>query len=359
MNIEVIHESIIKNINSEKENLPVIERKLHELSMIVSDETLDDETKTILEQEIQEISKEYDFISSNKKLYLYMLKSIPIIEQYRSELKVPIQVDFMTNTIISNELKIKDICKQYFLLIKDTYPEYYIHIPKDTKEKCELCSSTEEINDEAIICVCGVEKNILQLSFSYGDSDRVNITSRYIYERKIHFKDCINQFQGKQNRTIHPDIYKELDEKFRMNHLIPDVDEDIPKCIKYEKITKHHILNFLKEMNCSKHYEDINLIYHNITGNKLDNISHLENILLDDFEKLNMLYEKRYIKTKLIARKNFINTQYVLYQLLKRHKYPCAESDFSFLKTIDKKSNHDVICGDLFRELGWNHSKVF
>ena len=113
---------------------------------------------------------------------------------------------------------------------------------------------------------------------------------------------------------------------------------------------------FLKELEYNKHYENINLIHYNLTGVKPDDISYLENKLLDDFDSLTELYDKRF---KNIDRKNFINTQYVLYQLLSRHKHPCIKEDFTILKTIDRKSFHDDICKVLFEERGWNHSPFF
>jgi hypothetical protein len=68
------------------------------------------------------------------------------------------------------------------------------------------------------------------------------------------------------------------------------------------------------------------------------------------------LYDKKYKNSE---RKNFINTQYVLYQLLRRHKYPCRKEDFNILKTIDRKYYHDTICADLFMALGWNFQALF
>ena len=96
-----------------------------------------------------------------------------------------------------------------------------------------------------------------------------------------------------------------------------------------------------------------------MTGKPPDDISHLEDALLNDFEVLAALYDEKFIKTKLIDRKNFINTQYVLYQLLRRHKYPCKKEDFNILKTMDRKSFHDDVCSALFRHLNWNFSALF
>ena len=79
----------------------------------------------------------------------------------------------------------------------------------------------------------------------------------------------------------------------------------------------------------------------------------------DDFDVLTNAYDQKYRKNQSIDRKNFINTQYVLFQLLRRHKYPCKRQDFNILKTIDRKSFHDEVCKSLFEQLGWNFTALF
>jgi hypothetical protein len=92
-----------------------------------------------------------------------------------------------------------------------------------------------------------------------------------------------------------------------------------------------------------------------ITGVKPVDISHLEEQLLDDFNILTELYST----IKHIKRKSFINSQHVLYQLLRRHKFPCDKDDFIVLKTTDRKHFHDEITKELFETLGWNHVPYF
>ena len=82
----------------------------------------------------------------------------------------------------------------------------------------------------------------------------------------------------------------------------------------------------------------------------------MEEKLLQDFDILTEVYDKKF---KNIDRKNFINTQYVLYQLLLRHKHTCNKEDFSILKTIDRKNFHDEIMKVLFETIGWNFSPFY
>ena len=223
--------------------------------------------------------------------------------------------------------------------------------------QCENCGNKKDfdiIETNIYICLkCFSEQIIMKHVSSYNDIDRINISSKYMYDRKVHFRDCIKQYQGKQNSTIPDKIYKDIEHQFSKHHLL--IDSPI-KEEKFQNITKNHILLFLKELGYSNHYENVHLIYYNFTGIKPDDISYLEEQLLDDFDALTDLYDKQF---KNINRKNFINTQYVLYQLLQRHKHKCNKEEFIILKTIDRKFFHDEVCKTLFEQLGWNHTPFY
>ena len=60
-----------------------------------------------------------------------------------------------------------------------------------------------------------------------------------------------------------------------------------------------------------------------------------------------------------VSRVNFISTQYVLYQLLLKHKHPCKKEDFVILKTMDRKSFHDNIASELFAILNWSFTPLY
>ena len=233
---------------------------------------------------------------------------------------------------------------------------------KKIKMKCDNCSNGKDfelIDENIFVCKdCGAQKEVLVHSVSYKDIDRINITSKYSYDRKVHFQDCINQYQGKQNCTIDQKVYDLLEDQFQRHGLITTGSgNDLDRKIKFSKITKEHIAMFLRELGLTKHYENVNLIHYNFTGIKPDDISHLEDQLSLDFDDLIKVYDKKF-KHK-INRSNFINTQYVLYQLLRRHSHPCRKEDFVLLKTTDRQAFHDEVTSSCFEELGWNMSPVF
>lgn len=150
-------------------------------------------------------------------------------------------------------------------------------------------------------------------------------------------------------------MYDAILDQLKKHHLLIG-NERTPRKERFSRITKDHILLFLRETENTKHYENVNMIYYTITGNKADDISHLEHDLLDDFDKLTSLYD---IIFKNIDRKKFINMDMVLYELLMRHKHPCREEDFPILKTIDRKFFYDEVTRILFEALGWNYVPLY
>ena len=79
----------------------------------------------------------------------------------------------------------------------------------------------------------------------------------------------------------------------------------------------------MKELSYNKYYEDITYIFHSLTNKPIPDISHLEPILLSDFDRLLNLYDQKHHD-----RKNFINNNYVLFQLLRKNGYKCNRNDF-------------------------------
>lgn len=317
--------------------------------------------------------------SSVTGFYFYLIRALPLLEAYKAIQKTRTKIQFMgKNNVIES---VDQTTKEFLKLVEEYFPDdlkknewnrskiqnsgknsHGSIAPRNgIKMKCISCNNENDafsIYDSHFVCEkCGLVSDNTHNHISYKDIDRVNITSKYTYDRRSHFKDCINQFQGKQNASVDPSVYSDLIEQFVLHDLVPANYAELPKEEAFHKITKEHIMLFLKETKHSKHYEDIVLIHCTMTNKPAPDISHLENSLLQDFDTLTDIYDKRYRNTS--DRKNFINTQYVLYQLLRRYKYPCKKEDFNILKTVDRKYYHDTICTELFQQLGWNLHPLF
>lgn len=165
------------------------------------------------------------------------------------------------------------------------------------------------------------------------------MAQRYVYDKKSHFGDSIKKFQAKQNTTISNDIYNDIWDKIHSH--------DIP----IERLNKNHLYEFLKLTGHSDHYEDITLIYCEITKSEAPDISHLEQQLYTLFDQVDPIYER----VKPPGRTNFLNGQFVLFKLLQKLRYPCKEEDFYILKTRDKMLEHDQIWKKICTELSWTY----
>lgn len=349
-NIIEIHTSILKTFEDEEKEIPILSSRLELLKKL---------NDISIQSQIEHIESRLDSVKNRNNFYFYILKAVPLLEEYRMEINRPIEINFMGAVKKRDNSKLDNIINQYENIVKN----YIQIVPEVDPVQESICPTCKQKNSSIInsdnICTCsycGTEQDEFLSTFSYRDVERINISSKYQYDRRVHFKECINQFQGKQNSTIKPDVYEKLEEQLRIHGLVNDspIREE-----KYKRVTKKHIGLLLKEIGYASHYEDLNLIYRNITGQQLDDISSLEAVLIEDFDKLSKLYDEEYIKTRKLSRKNFINTQYVLFQLLRRHRYPCNQTDFSFLKTIERKMFHDIICSHLFEKLGWNFQPIF
>eukprot|EP00122_Pirum_gemmata_P006588 Pgem_evm5s6026 len=207
--------------------------------------------------------------------------------------------------------------------------------------------------------------------------------SKYSYDRQIHFKECIRKYQGKQ--IIDSKILHQIDEMFKKHDLI---DYTKTSHERYKKVTKSHITMFLRETGNVKYYDDVNFIYKHFTGNQGHDISHLENILIEDFKILAKMYDQKFCNDDELdmqptseylqhyQNKNNIEsctslesdmseslTDDTLHNNNKpspQHKktisVDCEKSDFNLLKTTERRIRHDELIKDFFQELNWHHT---
>jgi hypothetical protein len=312
-----------------------------------------------------------------ERLQTHIIDTAEIIHEYKQLLQKPMKMSFIEKPKRPDDntfSKKNELILSYYKLSRRLIDELDIcntsfdfqlsnaNAVQTNVIKCVQCNNSDNLwldnnNDSIYVCMdCFTQQNVkYNLIQSYKDGERINIFSKYEYDRKLHFRDVVNQYSGKQNCTVEDEVYTNLEKEFG-NHFMLVGNASTPREVRFGKITKDHIIIFLKELNYSKHYENVNLIHHVLTGKKPDDISYLEDKLVDDFEKLTTAYQTLF---KHLDRKNFINTQFVLFHLLRKHKHQCKYDDFPALKTLDRKNFHDDVTSKLFEHLGWNYESNF
>lgn len=367
VDILAIHSEIMESFNSERENLDTYTERYKTLEEILNLSQLSDRARIKVNKAKDDIHKKIDDIQLGKTSGFYVMETATIISKYTGELRKPKIVSFM-GIAEEKSTVCYELIKKYLQIVakydESKVPSISCEIIDNACKSCGKGAASSLDLDGFSVCVdCGKEVAAGASSSSYKDAERVNVGSKYTYDKRVHFRDCLNQFQGRQNATIPKKVYDALEVQFDLHGLLVKTDNKLEK---FSKITKQHILLFLKETGYNKHYEDAVLIHYSLTGNKPPDLTHMEASILADFDSLVDTYEVLFKnenenenEDKKRGRKNFINNQYVLYQLLRRHKYSCDVQDFNLLKTVERKSYHDEICKQLFEKLGWNFISVF
>jgi len=330
-----------KNINTEQEetDINIIDGNVQKM--------LNDEIR----KNVDDVRDDYQH-----KLYQYIGESQRIIDEYKKITRKIGQKPFMkTKEKVDNTELLSERTRIYnsFIELINRFGYTKIINRSASTEKCtrDGCDSTEfNQGDSCVICLkCGLQTENISHQTNFSDGERINMNKKYKYGMRIHFRDTLNQFQGKQNKYIEPDVYKALEKTFEIHNLVNK--EGKTREEKYSKITKEYIRAFLQETDYKKYYEDIVMLHEYYTGIKPINLTNIENDLMADFDAVEKVYKELPETSR--KRLNFLNNQYILYQFLRRRGIKCNESDFSILKTVDKKLEHDAIYEQICEKLKW------
>jgi hypothetical protein len=149
--------------------------------------------------------------SEKTNLIFYTRQSAPILSEFKEHLKTTVKINFMRKSVSNIVIdKKKNLIKDFLEVAKE-----YINLDsiEDTcldkiNNNCNCGGDDFDESDSYIkICKkCGEIIIVFGSLTSYKDYERVNISSRYTYDRKSLFRENVYQYQGKQNTTITSDI---------------------------------------------------------------------------------------------------------------------------------------------------------
>jgi hypothetical protein len=337
-----INDLILKHLEDRFSKIENLQKKIKKLEWIRDNSDSELEKKDS-KQEIFFLKRDLNLISDRKEIIEYIEKTKDIIQEYKD--KKPKKFSFVFSNNDEEILKeCKNIMKKYLYIAQNYIKIKTREVPQNIIV-CEKCKNNNfELIDDHIYCCltpdCGRCIEINDDKHSYRDIDRINMSSRYHYTKKGHFKEAIEKFQAKQNTTIEKSVYDMIKEEMKKHK------------ISAEKLSEDQIHLFLQEhKGCSKHYEDIKLIHCTLNETvKPHDISHLERELYDMFDQQEEIYEQIIKDTN---KKNTLNVYYKLFKLLEIKRYPCRYTDFPMLKYRDKIVDHDEIWKKICDRLGW------
>lgn len=193
--ILILDSEINKNFASESQKLDSYKNELDELIKSLEVPKLSFRIKKSINKKIEMLTQKIEDIENNTSLNLYNAQTAQILEEYKKILKIPIKMNFMGKPM-HDDTKKNELINKYLNIVNP----FLIKEPNIQPIVCNDCNNKKdfEIEDGNVyICMkCFSEQTFTNQNSSYTDINRVNIASKFMYERKIHFRDCLKQYQG-------------------------------------------------------------------------------------------------------------------------------------------------------------------
>lgn len=238
------------------------------------------------------------------------------------------------------------ICLDEYVSIIEKYTNLNFNRVLTRKEVCESCGHDTDytiiLDEEEVCSSCNCVINSFKTYESNQDGN----------DERSNFLSTLKQFQSLQGLSVLPNgLEMKLDLYFK-SMSFPIGSEvrtwDYTEDGKKENTSIYIMQKALKNINSSKHYENIRLICNWYWGWKSINISEKYNKIIKDYDKVLSIYES--INTE---RSSKINNQYMLWWLLNQNGIYISCKDLKFIKTRETIDYYEKIRNKISQKLGW------
>ena len=357
--IENLHNEKIDSIFQKQESLDKKKQKMKflEQKFKIIKEQKNIEHITNIHSEIIILKKEIHEIENNYELIDYMDKAWEYIENFNENDDIKnIEETDISGSNNSNSNILQYINKTGKTNKGEEYNRYYnkcfldINYSNTNCSSNNLCKNCNENNFEIdskngiIICTnCGLCEQYYDNStdgINYNDCTHIEpISQPFSYQRKNHFREWLNQLQGKEVTVIPESVITLILLEIKKER-ITDSNE----------ITSERIKKYLKKLKLNKYYEHIPNLISKITNKPpLTITKDFDDVLLELFDKIQEPFKKHCPK----ERKNFLSYSYTLHKfckLLNKEEYLIY---FQLLKSRDKLFEQEKIWKGICEDLKW------
>lgn len=224
--------------------------------------------------------------------------------------------------------------------IKREPPELRVHEDDECGESD--CSGRMRIVGGIMSCKeCGWSRQFIDTtgaSMGYEDADRGY--QAFYYQRRIHFREWLDQFQGKEKTQISNEIIRSVVEEFRTRGVVNLKD-----------LTIHDVHGVLKDLNLRTLYKHKTQVWCLVTRNTPPQMTpEQENQCMIMFQNIQAPFEIH----KPPERRNFLSYPYCLYKFVQLLGYNDLLTHIELLKGADKLEAQDKIFEKICGDLGWN-----
>ena len=337
-NIKYVHNIIIKKLKREaKDKVPKLRQELRCLTEASGKpQNWIQRTQTL--KDIEKIKTRIHEIVSGRRLDNYLSRVNPIIDEYGKYSgcvkKVVFGIEDEKYQEITDSIRRRMILIDRFFDIADDY--ITINVIRTSNRPTDMCSgcgislidiSTD--NGTKICPECETEHSVILLNKLPKDGSRININSSGDDESIDNFLRAFIRYQGLQTEQPDESLYRELDTYFVQHGCM--TGEQIRKLPlnssgRRGETTHAMLLDALKAIGRSDHYEDVNLIGHIYWGWTLSDLSAYKETIINQYMKTQKVFYQ--IPPEERERNSSLGTQYRLWRHLQLVGHPCSMSDF-------------------------------
>ena len=355
-NLDNIHQSQVKYFEKSQSSIGALENKLKRTGNLIRDlgkvpiktmEQLDsirilrNEEKALIDNITRNINleEEIDYYSSTQEV---LGEYYHFDEKKKNTISIE---EFYHKSTANEEKNQKVLLSRYLTIVKPDEAE--IGKTKAGEMKCEYCKVEMLIDHTKNWCCpdCGntiqnlseMEVNKSQSAYSF----QYDQTRYSVYQRINHFKEWLNQVQGKENTEI-------------PTYVIEAVQQELKKMMftNLEELSHSMVRKVLKKLNLAKYYENIFYIIHKINGLPPPTIGHeTEQELIRLFKQI----EEPFQLYKSDERKNILRYGYILYKLCELLELDELLPCFKLLKNRDKLIRQDVVWKMICHHNRWEY----
>lgn len=299
-----------------------------------------------LENHINEINEQIEYIKSGKDEIDYLLESSNIIMDYllletkEAELlclKNLSQEQSEQLNEISN--KKNELADQYLTKFDKTYiskRSLFIH----SNIVCENCNEYLEESSCYLVCPnCSICKPIISNAkeLSYKEMQDYDYRPQFTYDKISHLDDWIRRFQAKENRSIPQNV---------LDKVILEAQKERIKDLNL--LTEEKVKRYLKKLNLNEYYDNIINIINRINGRPPFTLTpEIEEKIRTMFQQIQEPFE-RY---KPSNRRNFLSYSYCLHKFFQILGLNEFSKYFPLLKSADKLRQQDEIFKKIVAEM--------
>jgi len=366
LTLEHKHMQIKKNIDNKRDNLDKLQKKLTKyqsdfkklesknIKNIHPNSRIKHlKLKADLADKIEHITESIASISTRNEEMDYLYKAGEhIISYYDSVNSVQKKEKIIVETIdlsqfgkdnvasdSTDDLERENIVKLYDKAIgirteKKQKPIHYKNCPE-----CKVELVLHESEGKYTCIQCGYCENIIVNSVVRNYKEPQGEPKGYAYKRINHFREVINQCQGRENTEIPEKVYEDIRVELNKNRLTTT-----------DQITHEVLRTILFKIKYSSYYEHIPYILYKIASIHPPRFTRYQEAkLIKMFEQI----QKPFEMFKPPDRKNFLSYYYVLYKFCELLELDNFSEGFKLLKSIANLKEHDQIWKKICTYLEW------